>query len=168
MSEITNRKSFDKTLDAFHEYLSQVLDLYQKIVTMLQEEFEYILKDDLQALDESMKSQQALLFKTRNFDKMILQYQSELDISGNTLAEMINQFPTEKRQLFQTISGQFQITIDEINFYKEKSRSLLQTKLYQIDKELSKKSANKDNTTYNQNAAEVRSSLFSKAFEAKI
>jgi hypothetical protein len=47
-----------------------------------------------------MKSQQALLLRTKNFDAKIAEYQSKLNISGSTLSQMALQFPEEKRPVF--------------------------------------------------------------------
>jgi hypothetical protein len=165
---MTDSKEFDIALDQFHEYLSGIMELYQKAVPLLREEFDHILRDELQELDENMKSQQALLLRTKNFDAKVAEYQSALNISGNTLSEMALRFPEEKRAEFFELIGQFQRTLEEVEFYKEKCRVLLQNKLYHIEKTLAKAGVQKDNTTYNQNAAEVRSSLISKAFEKKI
>lgn len=160
--------NFAMSLDGFYEYLREVLVLYEKLVPMLKDEFGYIMKDDLASLDENMKDQQALMLRIKPFDVKIAEYQSALDISGRTLSEMALRFPEEKRAGFFELIGRFQQILEEVEFYKEKCRTLLQNKLYHINNILSKTEMQKDNTTYDQNAAEVRSSLFSKAFETKI
>lgn len=165
---MTGKKEFETILDEFHEYLSGILEIYRNAISLLKEELGHILGDELQALDENMNAQQSLLLRTKGFDAKLAEYQAALDIPGDTLSEMALRFPEERRAEFFELIGQFQRTLEEVEFYKEKCEGLLQNKLYHIDKVLTRKEMQKNNTTYNQNAAEVKSSLFSKAFETKI
>ena len=165
---MTDKKEFATVLDEFYEYLSGILEIYQNAVPLLKEELNHILSDELQALDENMNAQQSLLLRTKNFDAKLAEYQAAMDIPGSTLSEMALRFPEEKRADFFELIGQFHQTLEEVEFYKEKCKDVLQNKLYHIDKVLSRKEIRKNNTTYDQNAAEVRSALFSKAFETKI
>lgn len=165
---MTDKKEFETILNEFHEYLSGIMEIYQNAIPLLKEELSHILGDELQALDENMNAQQSLLLRTKNFDAKLAEYQAALDIPGSTLSEMALRFPEERRAEFFELIGQFQRTLEEVEFYKEKCKDLLQNKLYHIDKVLTRKEMLKNNTTYDQNAAEVKSSLFSKAFETKI
>lgn len=165
---MTEKKEFDITLDHFHEYLLGILKLYQNSVPVLKEELEAIMQDQIEILNESLKSQQALLLQTKNFDKQVADYLSKLNINARNLTEMAQQLPKEERLRFFSLLGEFEFTMAEVNFYKEKCRIILQSKLYAIDKFLSKQEIQKDNTTYNQSAGEVHGSLFAKSFETKI
>lgn len=168
MTDTINPDNSGNTLDSFYEYLREVFALYQHLVPMLQEEFDFILRDDFPALDENMKAQQALLLRTRPFDRNIAEYQSKLGIAGSTLSEMASGFPEGEGARFSKLLSQFRETMEEVDFYRDKCKSLLQSRLYHIEKILSRTEMQKDNTTYDQNAAGVRSSLISKAFETKI
>jgi hypothetical protein len=165
---MTDNKDFHIALDQFHEYLSGILKLYQNAVPVLKEELEAILQDEIEVLNQSLKSQQALLLQTRNFDQQTAAYLSKLNIKANNLTEMVRQLPKDDQFRFFDLLGEFELTMTEVNYYKDKCRVLLQSKLYTIDKALSKQDLPKDNTTYNQNAAEVRGNLFPKSFEKKI
>lgn len=165
---MTDNKEFQIALDQFHEYLTGILRIYQSAVPVLKEELEAIMRDDTDVLDRSLKSQQALLLKTRNFDQQTANYLSKLNIKAKNLTEMAKQLPGDEQFRFFDLLGEFELTMTEVNYYKEKCRVLLQSKLYSIDKLLSKQDLPKDNTTYNQKAAEVHGSLFPKSFEKKI
>lgn len=165
---MTDNKDFQIALDQFHEYLTGILRIYQSAVPVLKEELEAITQDKMDVLDQSLKSQQALLLKTRNFDQQTASYLSRLGIKAKNLTEMVKQLPKEEQLRFFDLLGEFELTMTEVNYYKEKCRVLLQSKLYAIDKLLSKQDLPKDNTTYNQSAAEVHGSLFPKSFEKKI
>jgi hypothetical protein len=165
---MTDNQEFQIPLDQFHEYLTGILRVYQSAVPVLKEELEAIMQDEIDVLDQSLKSQQALLLKTKNFDQQTAYYLSKLNIKAKNLTEMTEQLPDSERLRFFNLLGEFELTMTEVNYYKEKCRVLLQSKLYTIDKLLSKQDLPKDNTTYNQNAAEVHGTLFAKSFEKKI
>jgi len=161
-------KEYDKTLDQFQSYLSTILKVYQDLVPILRSELTSIQKDDIDTLNECLRSQQALMIQTRNFNAKILEYQTMLNIKAANLSELILNLPSEDQMPFFEILSQFGQTSEEVRFYQEKCRTLLQSKLYLIDKVLSKAHMPKDNVTYNKDAAEVQGSLFSKSLEVKI
>jgi hypothetical protein len=165
---MTDDKEFQVSLDQFHEYLTGILRIYQSAVPVLKEELDAVMRDDTDVLDQSLKSQQALLLKTKNFDQQTANYLSKLNIKAKNLTEMVKQLPKDEQLRFFDLLGEFELTMTEVNYYKDKCRVLLQSKLYTIDKLLSKQDLPKDNTTYNQNAAEVHGTLFPKSFEKKI
>lgn len=165
---MTDKSEFNIALDQFHEYLSGILKIYQNAVPVLKEELEAIMNDEIDVLNQSLKSQQALLLQTKNFDQQTVSFLSKLNIKAKNLTEMVQQLPKEERLRFFDLLGEFELTMTEVNYYKDKCRVLLQSKLYTIDKTLTRQDLQKDNTTYNQNAAEVHGTLFPKSFEKKI
>lgn len=165
---MSDNKGFDITLKQFNDYLSMTLKVYQELIPVLKSELEAIKNDDIFKLNECLKSQQALLLKTKNFNEKISGFQSALGISACNLSETIIKLPEINRLSFFEILSQFGQTSAEVKFYQEKCHVLLQSKLYLIDKALSKVRIQKDNTTYNKDAAEVQGSLFAKALEIKI
>lgn len=165
---MTDSKEFNVVLNQFYSYLTGILNLYRNSVPVLKEELEAIMQDEIEALNESLKSQQALLLQTKNFDQQIAAYLSRLNIKARNLTEMAQQLPGEEQLRFFDLLGEFELTMTEVNYYKEKCRVLLQSKLYTIDKVLSKQNLPKDNTTYDQSAAEVQGTLLPKTFEKKI
>jgi FlgN protein. len=165
---MSKNNEFDITLNQFRDYLSTILKVYQDLIPVLKSELEAVQKDDIDSLNECLKSQQALLILTRNFDTKIDEYQTKLNITAANLSELILKLPDDKQLTFFEILSQFGQTSAEVRFYQEKCRLLLQSKLYLIDKVLSKTKIPKDNITYNKDAAEVQGSLFSKALEIKI
>lgn len=165
---MTDKKDFNTALDQFYEYLAGILKLYQKAVPVLIEELDAIMRDEIDVLNQSLKSQQALLLQTKSFDQQTAFFLSRLNIKANNLTEMVQQLPKEERLRFFNLLGEFELTMTEVNYYKDKCRVLLQSKLYTIDKALARQDLQKNNTTYNQNAAEVQGTLFPKSFEKKI
>jgi hypothetical protein len=161
-------KDYDKTLNQFQSYLLTILKVYQDLVPILRSELTSIQKDDIETLNDCLRSQQALMLQTKNFDAKVVEYQTMLNIKAANLSELILKLPNEDQMPFFEILSQFGQTSDEVRFYQDKCKTLLQSKLYLIDKVLSKAHMPKDNVTYNKDAAEVQRSLFSKSLEVKI
>ncbi|MDD2189663.1 MAG: flagellar export chaperone FlgN [Eubacteriales bacterium] len=159
---------YSRTIEQFLQYLTDILQLYRDTVPILKRELKAVIDEDINSLDDSIKSQQAILLRTRNFDEQTTAYLSKLNIKADNLTEMARQLPKDDGLRFFDILGEYELIMTEVGYYKEKCRMLLSSKLYTIDKTLSKLSIQKDNTTYNQNAAGVQGTLFSKSFEKKI
>lgn len=159
---------YNKAIENFYDYISQILKLYQDALPILKQELESIERDDIPTLNETLKSQQTLLLQTKSFDKEIEKHFSILNVSGENLTAVIQQLPTEQHLRFYALLGQFELTAKEVNFYKEKCRMLLETKLYRIEKVLSNETTQKDNTTYNRDALEIHNKNFPKTFKTKV
>ena len=165
---MTERKEHNAVLNDFYEYLSGILKMYQATLPALKTELEAIMEDRLDELNKSLNSQQALLLQTKNFDQKTAEYLSKLEISADNLTEMVTKLPSEEQMRFFSLIGEFEQTVSEVSFYRDKCKLLLQNKLYHIDKALSKTAGQKDNTTYDQKASGVHGSLIPKSFEKKI
>ncbi len=161
-------KQFEAVLIQFQEYLLSILGVYQDLLPELKRELESVQKDDIAELNGCLKNQQALLLKAKNFDSKVTGFQSKLGISALNLSEMISKLPEKHQLSFFEILSQFGQTSEEVRFYQEKCRIMLQSKLYLIDKALSRANVQKDPSTYNKDAGEVQGSLFSKSLEVKI
>jgi hypothetical protein len=154
--------------DELYEYLSDVKLIYMDIIPVLKEEIDQIMRDDVAELDETIKRQQALVLRTRNFDDKIAGYLERLGVSASTLTETVHGFPEDERFRFYDFLGEFDRVVEQVDFYRDKCRELLQSKLYSIDKQLAGLPNNTESTTYDENAGGVIKSLHSKTFEKKI
>jgi hypothetical protein len=155
-------------IDEFYDYLQGVKGIYTDIIPVLREEIDQIAKDDVAALDETLKRQQALVLRTRNFDDKIAGYLKKLGIAASTLTETVQAFPEDDRFRFYDFLGEFDRVVEQVDFYRGKCRELLQSKLYSIDKQLAGAPNKGESLTYDEKAGEVMKSLYSKTFEKKI
>ena len=165
---MTKQENFSTNLNSFYDFLVTLLENYQNLVVALKQELECILAGDTLLLGEILKSQQVLLIQTKDFDKQVSEYSCSLNIYANNLTEMTLQLPKECQPRFFKLLDDFDKTMEEVTFYKEKCRVLLQSKLYAIDKVLSKLDVQKDHTTYDKNATEIQGGLLPKSFEKKV
>ncbi|MDR2771527.1 MAG: hypothetical protein LBB57_05780, partial [Clostridiales Family XIII bacterium] len=69
---------------------------------------------------------------------------------------------------FYDFLGEFDRVIEQVDFYRNKCREMLQGKLYDIDRQLAGAPDKWASVTYDDKAEEVTKSLRSKTFEKKI
>jgi hypothetical protein len=155
-------------IDEFYDYLQSVKGICTDIIPVLREEIDRIARDDIAALDETLKRQQALALRTRNFDDKIAGYLKRLGITASTLTETVQAFPEADRFRFYDFLGEFDRVVEQVDFYRGKCRELLQSKLYGIDKRLADVPNKWESVTYDKTAGEVTKFLHSKTFEKKI
>lgn len=165
---MTLSEKSNQPLNDFYRYLWDILGIYRSLVPVLQDELHAIEEDNIDLLDKSMKSQQSLLLKTRSFDATVTNHLADLGYPVGKLSELTDLLPEEEKSAFTQLLDQFSLTLAEVTFYKEKCNTLLQSKLYSIDKYLETYTVQKDNITYDDKAGEIQTSLFSKSFEKKI
>lgn len=168
MSNHATSSDASKQLEEFYTYLRQLLGVYDRLVPVLEDELNILLREDLPALDENLKAQQVLVSQTRNFDQTVEGYYQKLKTRGNTLTEFAMQLDPTNRLRFFELLAQYDITFRQINFYRDKCRSLLQTRLHGIDKVLSAHSIPRDKATYDKSASGIQSGLLPKSFEKKV
>ena len=159
---------FSKRLDQFHDDLNEFLVLFQNTVPVLREELVCIQNGDIPALNECLKSLQALTLRTKGFDQLISDALADLGIEATTMTETIQKLPEEQRLRFYSILGQFEMIFKEISFYREECRIMLQAKLFSINRTLTVLNAQTDMTVYSPDAVGHRTSTAAKSFEQTI
>ena len=164
---ITPNPDFNRILDNFYDYLCGILKLYEDMLPILKEELKAISLDDTLSLDKSLITQQTLLYQTKHFDREIAGYTSKLDLEESNLSSLILQMPEEQQLRFYALLGRFAAIVEEVSFYKDKCRVLLQSRLYSIDKALMEQTGRVENITYDRNASEVHTT-FRKSFHTTI
>lgn len=165
---MTQANDFKSVLNEFYDYLFDIYQIYKDLIPVLQEELKAIEEDKIELLNDSMKAQQSLLLKTRSFDANLERYLSALGFSVTKLSDLLALLPEDEMLRFSQLLGRFSQAMTEVNFYKEKCSTMLQSKLYTIDRALETQTGPKDNVTYDRKAEEIQTSLFSKTFEKKI
>jgi len=155
-------------MNEFYKYLGDVMKLYEESIPTLKTKLEAISRDDIDALNKCIQSQQVFILKTKSFEGRIADYQTKLGITAKNLTEMIGQLPSENRLMFYDLLGQFEVILKEFRYHNDKCQSLLHNKLYMIDKKLRKMQVRKESTMYQNNAKEAFSSNYVKTFETKI
>lgn len=154
-------------LNGLYDYMSEILGLYKSVIPMLKKELDAILKDDTIALDASMNAQQAVILKTRNFDEKMAEFSKNIEVPSGSLRELASHLPADEGERFTQLYLNYQTTLEEVLFYRNKCKEMLTTKLHSIETKLNAVGSPTENTTYNNLAGEVQTSLFPKSFQTK-
>lgn len=156
-----------KALNGLYDYMSEILGLYQDIIPMLKSELDAIVSDDTAALDASMNAQQAIILRTKYFDEKMAEFTKDIEVPNGNLRELAAHLPEEDGARFTELHTNYQNTLGEVLFYRNKCKELLTTKLHSIERRLDVAGTPTESTTYNQMAGEVQTSLFPKSFQTK-
>jgi hypothetical protein len=94
---MSDARAAKAVMDEFYDYLLSVKQIYVDIIPVLMDEIDQITRDDVVALDETLKRQQALALRTRNFDDKVAGYMRRLGVEASTLTETVLKFPEDVR-----------------------------------------------------------------------
>lgn len=127
-----------------------------------------IQSESIDELSNNLNHQQLFLYQIKNFDQEVEGYMEKLKLKGRNLSEVIQQLPENEQMRFYELLGEFEQTVKEMQFYKEKCQTLLQTKLYTVNKKLAQFDLKKDKVTYGQDGKETEKLSLPKTFEKSI
>ncbi|WP_026395947.1 flagellar export chaperone FlgN [Acetobacterium malicum] len=159
---------YKKTLDSFYDYLFGVIKLHRDTIPKLKDELMLIQSNSIDELNDNLNHQQIFLYQIKNFDQDVATYMEKLNVSGKNISEVISQFPESERPRFEELLTQFKETAKEIEFYKNKCQTLLQTKLHMVNKNIAQFKAKQDKMTYGEDGKKEGSVKIPSAFEKNI
>lgn len=165
MSEIKNNK---QTLDSFYDYLFGVIKLHRETIPKLRDELMLIQSNSIDELNDNLNHQQIFLYQIKNFDKEVADYMKKLNLTGKNLSQVVLQLPKDEQMRFYELLSQFEETMKEIQFYKEKCQTLLQTKLHMVNKNIAQFELTRDKSTYREDGTEVGRLNLPSTFEESI
>jgi len=157
-----------ETIEEFYNYLFGVIKLHRDLIPKLKDELMLIESGSVEALTENINRQQSFVLQTRRFDQDVKKYMEALNLRGNNITEVVAQLPEEYRLRFYGLIGEFDETVKEMNFYKEKCKVLLETKLHIVEQKLSTVENRNVNKLYSQDGKKDSSISLPKTLEKKI
>lgn len=161
-------KEYKETLDSFYDYLFGVVKLHRDTIPKLKDELMLIQSNSIDELSENLNHQQIFLYQIKNFDQDVADYMKKLNLSGKKLTEAVQQLPEAEQMRFYELIGQYEETVKEIKFYKEKCQTLLQTKLHVVNKNIAQFELKNDKTTYKQDGTETEKTKLPRTFEKSV
>lgn len=124
----------------FHAYmavLESVRDSLNKLADLTQEQKESVQNDDLMALNDVLKQEQAIALTLRGLDQKREQLLGEMGLTDIPLSQLAGHFPVELREEMTQITTSL---VEESRRYSacaEETRGLLEHTLREIDRTLS-------------------------------
>ncbi|WP_296560053.1 flagellar export chaperone FlgN [uncultured Acetobacterium sp.] len=159
---------YKQTLDSFYDYLFGVIKLHRDTIPKLKDELMLIQSNSIDELSDNLNHQQIFLYQIKNFDQEVAAYMEKLNVSGKNISEVINQFPEDQQDRFAKLLAEFKEVAKEIEFYKNKCQTLLQTKLHVVNKNIAQYKAKQEKTTYGEDGKNDSSIKIPSAFEKSI
>lgn len=159
---------YKQTLDSFYDYLFGVIKLHRDTIPKLKDELMLIQSNSIDELSDNLNHQQIFLYQIKNFDLEVAAYMEKLNVSGKNISEVINQFPKDEQDRFAKLLAEFKEVAKEIEFYKNKCQTLLQTKLHVVNKNIAQYKAKQEKTTYGEDGKNDSSIKIPSAFEKSI
>lgn len=159
---------YKQTLDSFYDYLFGVIKLHRDTIPKLKDELMLIQSNSIDELSDNLNHQQIFLYQIKNFDQDVAAYMEKLNVSGKNISEVINQFPEDEQDRFTKLLADFKEVATEIEFYKNKCQTLLQTKLHVVNKNIAQYKAKQEKTTYGEDGKNDSSIKIPSAFEKSI
>lgn len=159
---------YKQTLDSFYDYLFGVIKLHRDTIPKLKDELMLIQSNSIDELSDNLNHQQIFLYQIKNFDQDVAAYMEKLNVSGKNISEVINQFPKDEQDRFAKLLAEFKEVAKEIEFYKNKCQTLLQTKLHVVNKNIAQYKAKQEKTTYGEDGKNDSTIKIPSAFEKSI
>lgn len=159
---------YKQTLDSFYDYLFGVIKLHRDTIPKLKDELMLIQSNSIDELSDNLNHQQIFLYQIKNFDLEVAAYMEKLAVSGKNISEVISQFPEDQQDRFAKLLAEFKEVAKEIEFYKNKCQTLLQTKLHVVNKNIAQYKAKQEKTTYGEDGKNDSTIKIPSAFEKSI
>jgi len=159
---------YKQTLDSFYDYLFGVIKLHRDTIPKLKDELMLIQSNSIDELSDNLNHQQIFLYQIKNFDQEVAAYMEKLNVSGKNISEVISQFPEDEQDRFTKLLAEFKEVAKEIEFYKNKCQTLLQTKLHVVNKNIAQYKAKQEKTTYGEDGKNDSTIKIPSAFEKSI
>ncbi|PKM48989.1 MAG: hypothetical protein CVV01_01250 [Firmicutes bacterium HGW-Firmicutes-6] len=159
--------AYNNIIDPLYHTLTALLKLHQRIIPVLKDELNSIISEDTNALDECLKLLQSLTFQLRALEKESENILQANGIFVGNLSELIQQMPENEQRRFLSLKEQFNTSLREITFYRDKCEIMLKTRLFRIEKKRLSAAQNK-NTTNKDHTEGQTSPSPSKAFEITV
>ncbi len=159
---------YQETLDRFYNYLFGVIKLHRETIPKLKDELMLIQSNSIEELNDNLNHQQIFLYQIKNFDQEVAGYMEKLGVSGNSLSEVMKQFPESEQSRFEALLFEFKEVSRELTFYKDKCQTLLQTKLHEVNKKMAQFKAKQDKITYGEDGKNDSPVKIPSAFEKSI
>ena len=141
--------------DKFYAYLDEFFQGYAKLSELLTRKLAAISKFDVATLDSIIKEEQVFVLLSRGFDSNVQNYREKLSLKGSSLSEVISEMPIEQQGRFQSLLSALKAQLDEVKFLNEKCQTLIEERIYTIERSINRLDKSKT-TTYTKPGAAAK------------
>lgn len=98
-------------MERFIKVIKELIALFEESLPLEQEKLQAVQKDDIAAVEDCMKREQAVVLKLRGLEQKREKVQQEVGWEGKTFREIIQLVPQENRQEFQQLFDQLTTSV---------------------------------------------------------
>lgn len=124
------------SISKFYSYLDELEVNYSRLKDLLHLKLMAIAQNDLGKLDDIIKEEQVYVLLSKGFDSNINMYREKLNLTGPTLSAVIDELPPLEQTPFRQLLQRLQITLAQVKNLNEKCQSMIEEKLYSLDKSI--------------------------------
>ena len=141
--------------DKFYAYLDEFLQNYTKLSGLLTRKLSAIAKFDVATLDGIIKEEQVFVLLSRGFDSNVQNYREKLSLKGASLSEVISEMPLSQQGRFRSMLTALKSRLDEVKFLNEKCQTLIEERIYSVERSINQLDKSK-NATYSKPGAAAK------------
>lgn len=123
-------------VDKFYHYLEELHETYSRLVFLLKEKARVVETFDIGRLDEIMKEEQTIVLVTKGFDQNIKRYRDSIGFTGESLIDIVEEMPEERRQDFRVLYANLRAVLEESRVLNEQCQGLIKDRLQMIEKRI--------------------------------
>ncbi|WMI81006.1 flagellar export chaperone FlgN [Anaerotignum sp. MB30-C6] len=133
------------TILDFNTIVLSLIELLRNLTIIEQDKLKAVTSNDLDALNNCIKSEQVEVLKLKGLDKKREQIQAALGFENLTFKEMIPLLPTEQKEESQKLYTTLQQTTNEFTAINNSVKTAIDVNLHTINAAISKLNINPDN-----------------------
>lgn len=132
----------------FAELLRQFVELFDRMTPLEQEKLDVVKRNQVSALEEIIKREQAEVMALRGLDQKRECLQKELGFEGMSFQEILERLPKEQQPEFQELFDILGSRVKEFQSVTESSKVMMEVNLHAINKMAAQIYGNADTRTY--------------------
>lgn len=125
-----------KQYNKFYAYLDELDQSYGRLADLLRQKLVAVDRFDVERLNAIIKEEQVYVLLSRGFEGNLRSHREKLGVRGDTLSEIIEELPGEEQARFRQQMKRLKATLDNVKGLNERCQTLIETRLYTIDKSI--------------------------------
>lgn len=143
-------------LTGFAELMKQLIELFDRMIPLEQEKLNVVKQNQVSALEELIKKEQAEIMALRGLDQKREKQQKELGFENMAFREILERLPQEQHEEFQELFDSLGARVKDFQSITESSRAIMEVNLHAINKMVAQKAYGSANVRTYEDDGSVR------------
>lgn len=143
-------------MTGFRELMKQFIELFDRMIPLEQEKLNVVKQNQVSALEELIKKEQAEIMVLRGLDQKRESQQKELGFENMTFQEILERLPEEQHKEFQGLFDTLGNRVKDFQSITESSKAIMEVNLHAINKMVAQKTYGSANVRTYEDDGSVR------------